>query len=103
MVGNQISNTVLRKNESRDGLSEKKLFAFIIENNPSEKKTPNRNNGLFLGYCVPTSSRVANAGGAAGGGQDGHGVCVAELQSVSFLHSVVTCQQSELHPLRETG
>lgn len=78
----------------------KKLFAFIIENN---QKKPNWNNGLFLGYCVPTSSRVANAGGAAGGGQDGHGVRVAELQSVSFLHSVVTCQQSELHPLRETG
>lgn len=50
-----------------------------------------------------TSSRVADAGGAAGGGQDGHGVCVAELQSVSFLQSVVTRQQSELHYLRQTG
>ena len=50
-----------------------------------------------------TSSRVADAGGAAGGGQDGHGVCVTELQSVSFLHSVVTRQKSELHHLRQTG
>ncbi len=50
-----------------------------------------------------TSSGVANAGGAAGGGQDGHSVCVAELQSVSFLHSVVTRQQSEFHQLRQTS
>lgn len=51
----------------------------------------------------PTSSGVADAGGAAGGGQDGHGVGVAELQSVAFLHGVVTRQQSELHCLRQAG
>lgn len=51
---------------------------------------------------VPTSGRVGDAGGAAGGGQDGHSVCVAELQSITFLHSIVTRQQSELHHLRQT-
>lgn len=50
-----------------------------------------------------TSSRAVDAGGAGAGGQDGHGVCVAELQSISFLHSVVTRQQSKLHHLRQTG
>lgn len=50
-----------------------------------------------------TSSGAADAGRAAGGGQDGQGLCVAELQSVPLFHSVVTCQQSELHHLRQTG
>lgn len=54
----------------------------------------------MLSKCVLTSSRVADAGGEAGGWQDGHSVCIAELQSNTFLHSVVTCQQSELHHLR---
>lgn len=46
-----------------------------------------------------TSLWAADAGRAARGGQDGHGFRVAELQSVSFLHSVVTCQQGEFHQL----
>lgn len=54
----------------------------------------------MLSKCALTSSGVAYAGGAAGGGQDGHSVCIAELQSDTFLHSVVTRQQSELHHLR---
>lgn len=63
----------------------------------------NISNEAFLRCAALTCSRVADAGGAAGGGQDGHGVCVAELQSVSFLQSVVTRQQSELHHLRQTS
>lgn len=50
-----------------------------------------------------TSCRVPNVCSAAAGGQDGHGVCVTQLQSVSFLHTVMTRQHSELHSLRETS
>ena len=53
--------------------------------------------------CPLTGSGAEDGGLAGGGGQQGHGVAVAELQRVALFHGVVAREQGEPHALGQAG